>query len=313
AQNELEVAKLVTSLLTQDTHDVSKSGSQSSITSNLLAASSGASPPQQRATTSDILISSAQEMQGLFTPPPTPSTSEAPVLSNPLPQVVQITSSAQDFAADMRQPNVVTWSSPPLAVAQSTSDPRPDFTDPLLIYPSRVAVPSTPPVTTVTYHQLPAVSVPPSVVPPPGPIALGAPVHPQSHQVLYSPTSMAFPPHAPVPSPALPTQAAICIPQAQLPGLEMLAASAYGIPKPVIPTFETGRKSDFALLKMALDNLMNYQQHLSEPYKYQVLLDHLKLPVHFSSPRHTCTIPGRTPLPYRHYKINMDNHANSSS
>ncbi len=58
----------------------------------------------------------------------------------------------------------------------------------------------------------------------------------------------------------------------------MLAASAYGIPKPVIPSFESGCESDFALLKMALDNLMNNQQQLSEQYKYQVLLGHLKLP-----------------------------------
>ncbi|KAI7812768.1 hypothetical protein IRJ41_008898 [Triplophysa rosa] len=85
---------------------------------------------------------------------------------------------------------------------------------------------------------------------------------------------MAFPQS--MPSYAQPAQAAIYVPQAQPPGLEMLAASAYG--KPVIPTFETGRESDFALLKMALDNIMNNQQHPSEQYKYQVLLGHLKLP-----------------------------------
>ncbi len=56
----------------------------------------------------------------------------------------------------------------------------------------------------------------------------------------------------------------------------MLVTSAHGVPKPAIPYFDTGRESDFALLKMALDNVMNNQPHLSEHYKYQVLLGHLK-------------------------------------
>ncbi|XP_073719287.1 uncharacterized protein [Misgurnus anguillicaudatus] len=64
----------------------------------------------------------------------------------------------------------------------------------------------------------------------------------------------------------------------QAPGAEMLIASAYGIPKPTLPVFESGRESDFALLKMALDNLLNAHGHLSEQYKFQVLIGHLKLP-----------------------------------
>ncbi|XP_042068926.1 actin cytoskeleton-regulatory complex protein PAN1-like [Haplochromis burtoni] len=55
-------------------------------------------------------------------------------------------------------------------------------------------------------------------------------------------------------------------------------ATGYGIPKPMIPSFESGRESDFALLKMALDNLLNSHPHLNEQYKYQVLLGHLRLP-----------------------------------
>lgn len=54
-------------------------------------------------------------------------------------------------------------------------------------------------------------------------------------------------------------------------------ATSYGIPKPMIPFFESGKESDFALLKMALDNLLNSHLHLNEQYKYQVLLGHLKL------------------------------------
>lgn len=45
----------------------------------------------------------------------------------------------------------------------------------------------------------------------------------------------------------------------------------------MIPCFESGKESDFALLKMALDNLLNSHVHLNEQYKYQVLLGHLKL------------------------------------
>uniref|UniRef100_A0AAV2MID6 E3 ubiquitin-protein ligase RNF182 n=1 Tax=Knipowitschia caucasica TaxID=637954 RepID=A0AAV2MID6_KNICA len=56
----------------------------------------------------------------------------------------------------------------------------------------------------------------------------------------------------------------------------MLIASTYGIPRPTLPYFESGRESDFALLKMALDNLLSTHTHLSEQYKYQVLLGQLK-------------------------------------
>lgn len=55
-------------------------------------------------------------------------------------------------------------------------------------------------------------------------------------------------------------------------------ASAYGIPKPSLPVFKSGRESDFALLKMALDNLLDNHPHLTEQYKYQVLLEHLQHP-----------------------------------
>lgn len=46
----------------------------------------------------------------------------------------------------------------------------------------------------------------------------------------------------------------------------------------MLPVFESGRDSDFALLKIALDSLLNNHNHLSEQYKYQVLLSHLRLP-----------------------------------
>uniref|UniRef100_A0A1A8AXD9 Uncharacterized protein n=1 Tax=Nothobranchius furzeri TaxID=105023 RepID=A0A1A8AXD9_NOTFU len=60
--------------------------------------------------------------------------------------------------------------------------------------------------------------------------------------------------------------------------MELLIATSYGLPKPALPYFTSGREADFALLKMALDNLLSSHAHLTEPFKYQVLLQHLKLP-----------------------------------
>ncbi|XP_039516235.1 uncharacterized protein LOC120470711 [Pimephales promelas] len=60
--------------------------------------------------------------------------------------------------------------------------------------------------------------------------------------------------------------------------MELLVATSYGLPRPTLPHFTSGKESDFALLKMALDNLLNTHAHLTEQFKYQVLLDHLKLP-----------------------------------
>ncbi|KAK0142397.1 hypothetical protein N1851_019841 [Merluccius polli] len=60
--------------------------------------------------------------------------------------------------------------------------------------------------------------------------------------------------------------------------MDLVLASAYGIPKPSIPVFKSGRESDFALLKMALDNLLDNHPHLTEQYKYQNLLEHLQHP-----------------------------------
>lgn len=50
--------------------------------------------------------------------------------------------------------------------------------------------------------------------------------------------------------------------------MELLVASAYGIPKPKLPYFDSGKDSDFVLLDMALGNLMNVHTHLSEHFKF---------------------------------------------
>ncbi|KAL1255106.1 hypothetical protein QQF64_013167 [Cirrhinus molitorella] len=67
-------------------------------------------------------------------------------------------------------------------------------------------------------------------------------------------------------------------PPAPINMMAVLIASSYGIPKPALPKFDSGKESDFALLKMALDSLIGGHAHLTEQFKYQVLLDRLKLP-----------------------------------
>lgn len=60
--------------------------------------------------------------------------------------------------------------------------------------------------------------------------------------------------------------------------MDLVVASSFGIPKPKHPQFSSGHESDFALLRMALDSLLGPDPHLIEHYKYQLLLEHLKLP-----------------------------------
>lgn len=116
-----------------------------------------------------------------------------------------------------------------------------------------------------------------------------APLSSSSAPVNYQPVSTSYPDHPfqyhpsssaltyPVqatscPAPALPQSGPH---QPQSADAFPLIASSYGIPKPMIPFFESGKESDFALLKMALDHLLNSHPHLHEQYKYQVLLGHL--------------------------------------
>lgn len=60
--------------------------------------------------------------------------------------------------------------------------------------------------------------------------------------------------------------------------MDLVMASAYGIPKPSLPVFKSGQESDFALFKLALDNLLDNHPHLTEQYKYEILLEHLQHP-----------------------------------
>jgi hypothetical protein len=89
----------------------------------------------------------------------------------------------------------------------------------------------------------------------------------------YRPHVEAAPTPTPMPSVVPGTT---CVDQPILPDLtELLISSSYGVPRPTLPSFTSGKEKDFAMLKMALDNLVNIHPHLSQQYKYQVLLDKL--------------------------------------
>lgn len=63
--------------------------------------------------------------------------------------------------------------------------------------------------------------------------------------------------------------------------LELAISSSYGISKPKLINFTTGKESNFLLLKKGLDGVLGPHPHLTEDYKFQVLLDHLKVPSAF--------------------------------
>ncbi|KAK7882056.1 hypothetical protein WMY93_028230 [Mugilogobius chulae] len=130
---------------------------------------------------------------------------------------------------------------------------------------------------------------PPSQVQYPAPLSVPQMGYSQAHvQPAYPPPAQTVPQalsRLPYSYPAMPP----VLPQVTAPPpgfratpntdlMELLVATSYGLPKPALPHFTSGKESDFALLKMALDNLLNSHAHLTEQFKYQVLLDHLKLP-----------------------------------
>ncbi|TWW54954.1 hypothetical protein D4764_09G0000030 [Takifugu flavidus] len=148
-----------------------------------------------------------------------------------------------------------------LPPAAQTSLQAPHVAPPSTPYPSLPPLP---------HPALPPVSLPCSSAPV---NYYSAPISYPVHPAQYLPSSAAF--TCPVKAEPCSTTA---LPQLQTADVFPLSATSYGIPKPMIPFFESGKESDFALLRMALDNLLNSHLHLSEQYKYQVLLGHLKLP-----------------------------------
>ncbi len=99
----------------------------------------------------------------------------------------------------------------------------------------------------------------------PGPSQLPVSNHQASATTLHAPSYVKA---------SVPFAPAVYSPQ---PSSELLFTSAYGIPRPTLPVFESGAESDFPLFKLAFDNLLSNHHHISEQYKYHVLLSHLKL------------------------------------
>ncbi|KAI4884383.1 hypothetical protein NFI96_011230, partial [Prochilodus magdalenae] len=131
-------------------------------------------------------------------------------------------------------------------------------------------------------HSTPYANAPPPIVIPAAYGQVRDPqmplLYPQQHPTLRdaAPQSHSYPTMPPLQQVTAPPPGSRASPGTDL--MELLIATSYGLPRPALPPFTSGKESDFALLKMALDNLLNSHTHLTEQFKYQVLLDHLKLP-----------------------------------
>ncbi|KAK7933404.1 hypothetical protein WMY93_004300 [Mugilogobius chulae] len=222
---------------------------------------------------------------------PVPVPALSPIGGASAPQSVYASPSAQAAAT----PAVVSWPAAPI-----TDQPHPPWQqqqqqqrDPN--WPtSHPQWPTQPSVGQYSYAR-PMQTQPPVLLPmpPPGPPPLGQPVsQPYSTQVLpptlsspymYQDPAYMQPPvstHSAAPQNA--PQFSSFLPAAQRPNLmEMAISSSYGIPKPKLVSFTSGKESDFLLLKKGLDGVLGPHPHLSEDYKFQVLLDHLKFPAAF--------------------------------
>ncbi|KAK7886711.1 hypothetical protein WMY93_026332 [Mugilogobius chulae] len=223
-----------------------------------------------------------------------PSSPQSPVPAlSPLggasaPQSVYASPSAQAAAT----PAVVSWPAAPI-----TDQPHPPWQqqqrDPN--WPiSHPQWPTQPSVGQYSYAR-PMQTQPPVLLPMPGPgpPPLGQPVsQPYSTQALpptlstpymyQDPADMQPPVRTHSAAPQNAPQFSSFLPAAQRPNLmEMAISSSYGIPKPKLVSFTSGKESDFLLLKKGLDGVLGPHPHLSEDYKFQVLLDHLKFPAAF--------------------------------
>lgn len=257
-ETDVELAKLVTSMLsansTTSLYEPPSAPTDSAAPAVYLAPAA-ASQPQTHSC--DVLSSNVQHPVQPTTavqnpPAPVITVTHSPNILQPstthqasLPQeqtaerqVTELTS-----AASRPQPNVATGPSSPSAYPAMQPQMVPLYTQPpvshIALTDTSPVQPTSVPVAASNWERTPTASLP--------------------YQVSLP---------APAPYPGL---------QPQL-GADMLFAAAFGIPRPTLPVFESGRESDFALLKMALDSLLNNHSHLNEQYKYQVLLSHLKLP-----------------------------------
>ncbi|XP_035990660.1 uncharacterized protein LOC118562391 [Fundulus heteroclitus] len=275
--NELEIAKMVTSLLKVRSQDSGDTGS-SPHPSDQHKISNPILPPTPAPLPMAIAPHAAKQHPAL---PPTAaaprSVSIAPpqVLHATLPTTAPALSTVIVSTPPMlHRAQPIVAPTPPMSVATPLTVPAPH---PAALPPVSAAQPLTVPA----LH--PAAPPPVSMAPPssmlPGLAAVdynlvSAPY--SVYPVQYQPTQSAS--TYPVQTASYPSALPQSSPQqTQVADVPQLFSPPYGIPKPMIPFFESGKESDFALLKIALDNLLNSHVHLNEQYKYQVLLGHLKL------------------------------------
>lgn len=212
--------------------------------------------------------------------PPVPQQSPSHV-SRPLPQFNPKQPSATQFVTPHTDSVLISQTVTPVANITSTSNVN-------TLLPVQVASPisQTHPFP-ATHHRVT--------------VSYNTPIYPQQYQ------------HPPVPQTRY-------LPQ---PGTKLFIAAAYGIPRPTLPVFESGTESDtesdFALLKLALDKPLSHHDDISEQYKYQVLLSHLKIDsaqqltkayMHNPQPTSTTTTPTQLviPMPLTHLPY-LYNHA----
>lgn len=176
---------------------------------------------------------------------------------------LQVTAPSTAGFLTQPQPTYSTMRSPPVAISNPARQLHPSYT----VGPTR------------THAPLPSVSRPVASISQPqldygqAQVQHVAPPAPHQQPMLQAARTFPYPYTA---MPPLPQQVTAPPPGTDL--MELLVATSYGIPRPALPHFSSERESDFALLKMALDNLLNTHSHLTEQFKYQILLDHLKLP-----------------------------------
>lgn len=188
---------------------------------------------------------------------------------------------------------------PVIQVAQSVQRLEPRQAEPL--YSQRYQHPQPPDSSTQVHsarsHDFPAVSA--SLYQPPPGISV-----PQTYSQFYTTPppdsaryySAAYPSVSAYPSLPAAYTAQDAVPpaaEATQPNLmEMILASSYGIPKPRLVTFKSGRECDFVLLKKGLDSLLGPHAHLTEENKYHILIDQLEHPCALQVARryiHDCT------------------------
>nr|XP_054592272.1 uncharacterized protein LOC129157132 [Nothobranchius furzeri] len=266
---ELEKATLITSLLKEETSSSVASRPQSGDESNkgFPADVMGVPPPSQGAHGPAHSAPTVIGLPPAFTaavhnPPVSTSqltTRASPILQPQPPVMVNLPTQPQ-FTYSTIAPPTTAHTIPQPGTTLSVGAILPHAGPPALTVQSTAPLNKLPAV----YNQAPHQHVP-------WPYSQQQPVQPDAALQHHSPPSI-----PPLPQETAPPPGSIAAPSTGL--MELLIATSYGLPKPALPYFTSGREADFALLKMALDNLLSSHAHLTKPFKYQVLLQHLKLP-----------------------------------